>query len=378
MSGDGMNSVKKYIRILLNIAIPLIGILFACTILPKIIGYFMPFVVGWLIALVANPLVRFLESKVKIVRKHSSVIIIVFTLALVIGLGYFLISRLFLQALGLVKELPEIYSTVSSGLEHFFVRFDDVFRFLPGNLGEIWSDINGNVGEMLGILVQKAASPTVEAAGNMAMRIPGAMVNVIMIILSSYFFLAERDKIMEWWSRYLPEGGGRCYQSLKRDIRQLISGYFLAQFKLMFLVALILFAGFLVLGIRYALLLAILIAILDFLPLFGTGTILLPWAVVKLLSGEYMLAAGLALLYVVSQVSRQMIQPKIVGDSMGLPPLFTLFLLYLGFKVRGISGMILAVPIGILGMRLYEYGIFDSLIGNIKLLIQEIEEFRRG
>lgn len=373
-----MNSVRRYIRILLNIAIPLIGILFACTILPKIIGYFMPFVVGWLIALVANPLVRFLESKVKIVRKHSSVIIIVFTLALVIGLGYFLISRLFLQALGLVKELPEIYSTVSSGLERFFVRFDDVFRFLPGNLGEIWNDFNGNVGEMLGILVQKAASPTVEAAGNMAMRIPGAMVNVIMIILSSYFFLAERDKIMEWWSRYLPEGGGRCYQSLKRDIRQLVSGYFLAQFKLMFLVALILFAGFLVLGIRYALLLAILIAILDFLPLFGTGTILLPWAVVKLLSGEYMLAAGLALLYVVSQVSRQMIQPKIVGDSMGLPPLFTLFLLYLGFKVRGISGMILAVPIGILGMRLYEYGIFDSLIVNIKLLIQEIEEFRRG
>ncbi len=91
-----------------------------------------------------------------------------------------------------------------------------------------------------------------------------------------------------------------------------------------------------------------------------------------------MLAAGLALLYVVSQVARQMIQPKIVGDSMGLPPLMTLFLLYLGFKIRGISGMILAVPLGILGMKLYEYGMFDSLIRNVRLLVREIEEFRRG
>ena len=153
---------------------------------------------------------------------------------------------------------------------------------------------------------------------------------------------------------------------------------FRSQFKIMFMVALILLAGFVVLGIRYAFLLAILIAALDFLPLFGTGTVLLPWAVVKVLSGEYMLAAGLALLYVVSQVARQMIQPKIVGDSMGLPPLMTLFLLYLGFKIKGISGMILAVPLGILGMKLYEYGMFDSLIQNVRMLVREIEEFRRG
>ena len=146
----------------------------------------------------------------------------------------------------------------------------------------------------------------------------------------------------------------------------------------MFMVALILLAGFFVLGIRYGLLLALLIAILDFLPFFGTGTVLLPWAVVKLLSGEYMLATGLALLYVVSQVARQMLQPKLVGDSMGLPPLWTLFFLYLGFKVRGISGMILAVPLGILGMRLYEYGMFDSLIENVRLLIEEIGKLRKG
>ena len=373
-----MDSVRKYARILLNIGIPLAGILLACWVIPRLLGYFMPFVIGWLIAMIANPLVRFLESRMKLVRKHGSVLIVVLALALVIGLGYFLVSRLLYQAFGLVKDLPEMYAAVSAVLEDFFRRFDEFYRFLPPNVMQAWSDFTGNVGQMIGLLLQKAASPTVEAAGNVAMRIPNAMVNVIVTILSAYFFLAERERILELWQRYLPEGGNRYCRKLREDLIQLVSGYFMAQFKIMFMVALILLAGFLVLGIRYAFLLAVLIAVLDFLPLFGTGTVLLPWAAVKLLSGEYMLAAGLAMLYVVSQVTRQMVQPKIVGDSMGLPPLLTLFLLYLGFKTRGISGMILAVPLGILAMRLYEYGMFDSLIENVKLLVREIGQFRRG
>lgn len=373
-----MDSVRKYARILLNIGIPLAGIFLVCRVLPGVLGYFMPFVIGWVIAMIANPLVRFLESRVKLVRKHGSVLIVVLALVLVIGLGYFLISRLLIQAFGLIKDLPEMYEAASSVLEDFFRRFDEFYRFLPPNVTQAWSDFTGNVGQMIGLLVQKAASPTVEAAGNVAMRIPNAMVNVIVTILAAYFFLAEQERILEFWQRYLPEGVNRYCRRLREDLMQLVSGYFMAQFKIMFLVALILLAGFLVLGIRYAFLLAVLIAMLDFLPLFGTGTVLLPWAVVKLLSGEYMLAAGLAMLYVVSQVSRQMVQPKIVGDSMGLPPMLTLFLLYLGFKARGISGMILAVPLGILVLRLYEYGMFDSLIENVKLLFREIERFCRG
>ena len=141
--------------------------------------------------------------------------------------------------------------------------------------------------------------------------------------------------------------------------------------------ALILAVGVVVLGVKWGLLLAVLIAILDFLPLFGTGTALFPWALVKALSGEWAFAAGLILLYILTQVVRQIIQPKIVGDTMGLPPLSTLFLLYLGFKLHGISGMILAVPAGLVVVNLYQYGAFDSLIRNVKLLIQEVNRFRK-
>ena len=159
---------------------------------------------------------------------------------------------------------------------------------------------------------------------------------------------------------------------LKNDVKKLIGGYFLAQFRIMFVVAVILVVGFLVLGIKYAFLIGVLVAILDFLPLFGTGTVLIPWALFKLLSADYLLAAGLALLYVLTQVIRQVIQPKIVGDSMGLPPLWTLVFLYLGFKIHGISGMIIAVPLGIFVMNLYQYGAVDGMIESAKELGDEI------
>lgn len=373
-----MESMMKYVKVILNIAIPLAWIGFICLVGPKLIGFFMPFVVGWLIAMIANPLVRFLERRLKIVRKHSSALIIVVVLAGVIGLGYFLVTRLAAQAVGLAKELPEVYAAASQEIELFFERFDHIFWMLPENVRQAWSEFTGNVGQTISLLVQKIASPTVEAAGTMAKGIPAVLVNVAVTILSSYFFLAEREQILAFWRKHLPEGGERYYRFLKGDVKKLVGGYFLAQFKIMFVVAAILLAGFLILGVRYAFLMAILIAVLDFLPLFGTGTVLIPWAAVKLLSGQYMQALGMASLYVLSQVVRQMVQPKIVGDSLGLPPLYTLLFLYLGFKLKGISGMILAVPLGILAIKLYEYGAFDSLIENLQILIHDVNKFRRG
>lgn len=371
-----MENVRRYAKIILNIVIPVTEIAAVCLLGPKLLKFFLPFVIGWMIALITNPLVRFLESRVKIVRKHSSMMIVVAALAMVIGLGYLLMSWLIGQAVSLAMDLPELYSSAAADIQSIFLRFGDVFRLLPANVQQTGQEIAGSVGQALGILVQKIASPTVEAAGSVAKRIPAILVNVVVTILSSYFFIAERDKIIEFWKRHLPKNGNRYYQYLRSDLKHLIGGYFLAQFKIMFVVAAILAVGFLVLGISYAFLLAILVALLDFLPLFGTGTVLIPWALLKLLSGDYALAVGMALLYVLTQVVRQVIQPKIVGDSMGLPPMMTLVLLYLGFKIQGISGMIIAVPLGILVLNLYEYGAFDLLIENIRILVREVRTFR--
>ena len=373
-----MKDGRYYAGMILNIVIPLGEIGLVCLLGPKLLVFFMPFVIGWVIAMIANPLVRMLERRLKMVRKHSSALIVVAVLAAIIGLAYVIISRLIMEAYGLIQDLPELYHTASLEVDRIVDRFAGVLQVLPEGVRQDWQELAGSVSQALGALVQTIASPTVEAAGNAAMRIPGLLVNVIVTILSSYFFIAERDRIIEFWRNHLPGGGSRYYGYLKADVKRLIGGYFLAQFKIMFVVAFMLFVGFLVLGIGYSGLLAVLIAMLDFLPIFGTGTVLIPWAIIKLLAGEYPLAVGLALLYVLTQVVRQLIQPKIVGDTMGLPPLWTLVLLYLGFKVRGISGMILAVPLGIVVMNLYKYGAFDRLIESLKQLGRETAQLRKG
>ena len=377
MSNGENKTAVHYARVLLNILIPAGGTLLACIVLPKFLRFFMPFVIGWIIAMIANPLVRFLESRLKVVRKHGSVLVAITVLALIIGALYLLLSKLLSEASGLLQSLPQLWETFQIEVRNIGRQLENLFSFLPDQLGVQMKAVADNLDSYMGVLLQNVATPTVEAAGSVAKSLPSILVNTVVVILSSYFFIAERDTILNLWKQYMPENSKKHMSYMRRDAIRLIGGYFMAQFRIMFVVAAILTVGFLVLQVPYSFLLALLISLLDFLPVFGTGTVLIPWGLIKLLSGEYYMAGGLILLYILSQFIRQAIQPKIVGDSMGLPPLMTLVLLYIGFKVSGLGGMILAVPVGLVFLNLYKYGIYDSMIDNLKIFVHDIEEFRK-
>ena len=369
--------MKRCFRMILNIVIPLLGLCLVIFLGPRLLHFFMPFVVGWILALLANPLVRFLERRVKLVRRHGSMLIIIAALAIVIGLFYGAGLLVYREMGSFLADAPEIYQSVIAEIENALQNGRKLAEYFPQNLQPPLLAFSDNLDGLFGKLVSRAAEPTVQIAGHVAKSIPNLLVNMVIIILSSYLFLADRESIMRWLKEHLPAFVFRYIEYMKRDAKGLIGGYFLAQFRIMCVVALILAAGFLVLGVRYGVLLAFLTAILDFLPIFGTGTVLFPWAVVKLFAGEYAYATGLILLYILTQVVRQIIQPKIVGESMGWPPLMTLFLLYLGFKLRGLTGMILAVPVGLVFINFYKYGAFDSMIRNFRMLMESIQKFRR-
>ena len=334
---------KHYLRLILNIVIPLTGWLLICLLGPKLLKFFMPFVIGWVIAMIANPLVRFLERRVKLVRRHSSIVIVAAALALVIGLLYLLVSRTFVLLRQFIIDLPGLYAGIEGDVARSMEQLEHLFDFMPDSIQQSWAQFGNNLGSYMGTVVEKIASPTVEAAGTVAKSLPAMLVYTVVTILSAYFFIVDRDRILAAIKAHMPQWAGRYGLYLKGEVRHLIGGYFMAQFKIMAVVWLILTVGFIVLGV----------------------------------GGEYAFAAGLLLIYVLTQVTRQIVQPKLVGDSMGLPPLLTLFLLYLGFKADGIAGMILAVPIGLLFVNLYHYGAFKDITDSLSVLVRDIDRFRR-
>ena len=367
--------IRKYARIFLNIAVPLMTIYLICVWGPRLLGFFIPFVIGWVGAMIANPLVRFLEKKIRIVRRHSSMVLIVGVLALVIFGLYFLGSRGLKEMVLFVRALPGLYAEVQEDVAEAYAELEQVLTFLPPEVKDSFGQVIEQLGAYIGGFLQDLAA---SAGGAVARTLPDVLVHTIVVLLSSYLFLAEHDVIVQRIKEVMPGAVKRYAGLIKKDVRKVIGGYFMAQFKIMFVVALVLMGGLMLLGVHYWAVLAVAIAILDFLPMFGTGTVLIPWAAVKLFTGDFAYAAGLGLLYVLSQAVRQIIQPKIVGDSMGLPPLTTLFFLFLGYRLRGLAGMILAVPVGLIFIKFYEYGAFDSLINSVKELAREIEEIRHG
>lgn len=369
---------SKYLRSLVNILIFLAAVLLLCLLVPRLLVFFMPFVVGWIIAMIANPLVRFMERRLKIVRRHSSMLIIIGAIALVIFGGYFAISRIVRELYGFISTLPDVYNSLLRDLADTETNLQGVLSRFPSDLTESLSNLINSLTSSIGDLIGTIGAPTVAAAGSIARNIPNALINVIFAILSSYFFIAERDKIIQWIREHTPESLRLRWNFVTENFRKAVGGYFKAQFKIMGVVALILLIGFAFLRINYAVLFAILIAILDFLPFLGTGTALIPWAVLKVLSGDYEFAVGLIIIYLVSQLVRQLIQPKIVGDTIGLNPLATLFCMFVGYKVGGILAMILAVPIGMIVFSLFHAGAFDSIIQDVKELAAGVNRYRKG
>ncbi|MBQ2800095.1 MAG: sporulation integral membrane protein YtvI [Lachnospiraceae bacterium] len=372
-----MKKSVKYAKIFVNIVLFLLLIVGIVVVLPKVLKFFLPFVIGGIIALLTNPLVKFMEKHLKIVRKHSSMMIIIAALALVITIIYFAGVNIARQVMNVMEDIPQIVSGFQEDWEdvqkNVSVVYDKIPQNIQNSLGETYDGIVASLGEV----VSNLGAPTVTAVGNIAHNIPSALIGVIMTILSAYFFIADKDRLELLLSKYTPVSVKKYAGLILDDFKHIVGGYFSAQFKIMAIVMAILFVGFLILRAKYAILLAILIAMLDMLPFFGTGTALVPWAIFKLLSGDYKVTIGLLVLYGVTQLVRQLIQPKIVGDTIGLKPLTTLFFMYIGYKFMGVLGMIVAIPVGMILINLYKLGVFDNIIRCGKEIVQDINEFRK-
>lgn len=370
-------TVKHYFKIFLNLFIALVTLLLIVFVLPKLIVFFAPFLIGWLIANVAHPVVMFIEKHFKIKRRAVIAVVISLAVAGVALLIYGICYMLFQELTGFAQSIPEMFESVK-------ITFSNVTKSLQSLLSKnpfgLKTDVEmylGAFSEWISEWTSSLGTPTVNALGRVAKNIPGVIVGIIMCLLSAYFFLAEREGLTGYIKKYTPKVIQKEWALIYKSLAGALGGYIKAQFKIEFFMYFIVLIGLLIFQVKYATLIALGIAFLDLLPVFGTGTVLVPWAVIRFFENDYKMAIGLLILWGVGLLFRQIIQPKIVGDSIGLAPLPTLFLIYIGWQFGGVVGMLIAVPIGVLVIKLNEAGIFNNVKDSIKILINDVQSFRK-
>ena len=303
--------------------------------------------------------------------------VIICTIAAVTGLGYLVFSILFRQLSGFITDIPEMWNVVMQDLNSFGNTITQYFGNVQPNLEGVFDNIGDLLGEAITNLPATLDFKSFAGMGSMVGSIASVIISIIMCMLSAYFFIADREWVGKFIERVVPESVTRKYDVFYGSLKQAVGGYFKAQFRIEIWMYLLILIGLFVLKVRYALIVALLIAFLDFLPFFGTGTVFVPWAIIKALSGDYIRMIGFLIIWGVGQFARQLIQPKIMGDSIGMEPIPTLFLLFIGYRLGGVGGMLVAVPIGIIVVNMNEAGFFDTPKYSLKILIANINRYRR-
>ena len=370
-------SLKTYLKVVLNLVTALVILLLCIFLLPRVIVFFIPFIIGWIISLIAAPVVRFFEEKLKVKRKAMSAIVIIAVLAGIILLVYAIGSKLVQEGINFANELPQMLDAIGAQFNRIGNNLEGVYNKLPEDVQATCNEVMENMQEYFRNVMGNFSTPTFEAVGNVAKQLPDIFLGVVMCLLSSYFFVADKSYMTNLVKKYVPDSIYYRFDLIRRSFRNAIGGYFKAQFKIEIWVYFLVAIGLAILKVNYSFLIALGIAFLDFLPVFGTGTVMIPWAIIEILSNNYKMAVGLLIIWMVGQLLRQVIQPKIVGDSIGMDAMPTLFLLYIGYKVAGVMGMILAVPIGIIFVNLYEEGAFETTAQSVKILVAGFNRFRK-
>lgn len=318
-------------------AVILGGFLAARFLLPTL----MPFLFGTALALLAEPMTAFFCRKLRLPRGAGAGISVSMAFCFLVLL-LFLLGALLVREVGvLTRILPDLEQTAKSGMALLSQWLQELTRFAPAGLGRYLSASISDFFSSGTALLDKAAGWLLNFASGLLSHVPDSALGLGTALISSYMISAKlpliRRNLRAWAAR---KGICDVFATLGQ-LRQVLGGWLRAQAKLCGITWIIVTLGFVLLRIPYAPLWAILVALVDAFPILGTGTVLLPWALVRLLRGDFPQALGLVGTYAAAMLSRSILEPRLVGRQLGLDPLVTLFALYAGYKLWGFGGMLL-------------------------------------
>ena len=340
----GPEKVEKRRGFLINLLY--FGVLLAIAILAvrTLFVWMLPFVFAFLVAAVLQRPLRWLVKKTRVSKKFFSVVLVVLVILLLATAVALIGGQL---AASVVKFFSnnENIRLIETTVESVSVSIQDLISNFSNMLSpEMLASLQGTIDSLTDTLISLVSGAFTGAAGwalSMTSRLPSLLVSFIIWVIASIFLTIDYQKVLSFFMRQVPER----HTALAHTVRDLCTNTLFKLVKAYALLMLITFAelsiGLTVLRVPSSLLVAALIAVVDILPVLGTGTVLIPWALISAILGDFRMFVGLALLYVVITVLRNFLEPKLVSRQIGLNPLVTLFFMYLGLQAMGLPGMLL-------------------------------------
>lgn len=339
---------------------------------PPLLSLFMPFVLALVLAWLLNPVIRAVQRHIGIGRKPLSFVLILLLLAAAGGILFALIYNVVSELWSLVANWQNIFDALQTVLEDLTLYFSRFMDLIPAS---VEAALTQAVDYFVGWLNATLPTLLTAAAGhatNLAMRIPSFAVATVVFIMGSYFITADYPHICFLASKHMNPGLRDFMRHVRDTAGAAFGGYVKAEFILSIGVFFILLVGFTIIGQPYGLLLAFLLAVLDFIPIVGAGTAMVPWAVVDLCLGDLRHAIELMVVWGIIALFRRVGEPKVVGDQTGLPPVLSLVSIYVGMQLGGVWGMILGPVVLLIIINITKSGVFAGTAADLSLAVNDV------
>ncbi|ADU94948.1 sporulation integral membrane protein YtvI [Geobacillus sp. Y412MC52] len=323
-----------------------------------LVPYSVPLLFALATALLLEPSIRRLQENYKLKRAHA--VTAIFSLFIIIlGLSlYFLVVIFVQQVMALSQKLPYVLNEATKVLDRLIQTWQSYSSSIPQ---EIIDSLERGVNTVEQMLLSFATNLTQSLVHYIA-AIPAFLIHFLVYLIALFLICLDLPQLKQGMRRYLSE---RTEQRLGMVVAQLSKagiGFLKAQFLLSLITFFLALSGLFVLGVDYAALMALVIVVVDILPILGTGSVLVPWGLISMANGNNTLGIGLIVLFVVITVVRRIIEPKVFSTNLGISPLAALVSVYLGFQLLGFIGLFVGPVVVILVEALAKAGVIKWTI----------------
>ena len=328
-----------------------------------------PFIIAMILAFFMNPLVNFLEQKGRLPRSVSVFLALLLIFSVLAGLIILLITEIVSGTNYLASVIPDHIENFVTYIENFVAHtiipfYNDtatLFNQLdPTQQQTIIKNIQ-DIGHNFTTDVSHFIQASLKNIPTIIGWIPSTATILFFSLMATFFISKDWHRLVKMTGKLLPYKIFSDGKKVILDLKQALFGFIVAQFTLLSLTTITILIGFLILRVEYAITIALICGLIDFIPYLGTGSVFIPWIIYELITGDTQFAMGLLVLYIVVIVQRQLIEPKVLSSSIGIDPLATLIALFAGYKIMGFLGLILGPIILVIINTLYRANIFHEI-----------------